>query len=193
MLQQASSELFLIRSDDRQYSDQWFVNHPLGVDGAEIDPREFTQGRAYHGVRPAALRIDNPGRQLAFSLGPFGLPVVSEMVAHILRTICLAEVELFSIDIPGARDSYYILNVVRAFKCLDESRSEFTRWQPGDHRSDLVGKYRSVSKVRIDAGQTDDSHIFRIQGSTLDLIVSKELKESLESVPQLGIVFECVT
>jgi hypothetical protein len=50
-----------------------------------------------------------------------------------------------------------------------------------------------VSKVRIDATQTFDCHIFRIPGWHIDLIVSKELREALETVPQLGIIFEHVS
>jgi hypothetical protein len=169
------------------------LDHPLGIDGTEIDPREFMRARAYSEIRPAALRITNPGRELAFSLGAFDMPVVSAKVAAILRITCPAEFELFSVDIQGARDSYSILNVLRAFDCVDEARSEFTRWQPGDHRPDLVGHYHSLSKVRIDATRTADAQIFRIEDWTIDLIVSSELKESLSEVPQLGIVFEHVS
>ncbi|HTM55407.1 MAG TPA: DUF1629 domain-containing protein [Pirellulales bacterium] len=121
------------------------------------------------------------------------MPVVSTRVANVFRTICPGDIELFSVDIGGARDSYQILNVLHEFKCLDEARSEFTKWQPGDHRSDLIGEYHSVSKVRIDATQTEDSHIFRIVGWHIDLIVSAELKEAMQTVPQLGIVFEHVS
>jgi hypothetical protein len=50
-----------------------------------------------------------------------------------------------------------------------------------------------VSKVRIDASLTGDSHIFRIVGWHIDLIVSRELKDALETLPQLGILFERVS
>jgi hypothetical protein len=193
MLKPTARDLFQIFPDHAGFPDQWFLNQPVAINGEEIDPRDFTGPKPYRGARPAAVHIGNPGRELAFNLGAFDMPVVSTRVANVFRTICPGDIELFSVDIGGARDSYQILNVLHEFKCLDEARSEFTKWQPGDHRSDLIGEYHSVSKVRIDATQTEDSHIFRIVGWHIDLIVSAELKEAMQTVPQLGIVFEHVS
>jgi hypothetical protein len=193
MLKPAARDLFQIFPDHAGYPDQWFLDDPVAVDGKEIDPRDFTCSTAFAGSSPAALSIANPGRELAFNLGAFDMPIVSTRVADIFRSICTEDVELFSVEISGARESYLILNVLKMFKCLDEPRSEFIKWQPGDHRPDLIGKYHSVWKVRIDAAQAEDAHIFRIEGWKIELIVSKELKQALETVPQLGIIFEHVS
>src|SRR4051812_7785745 len=138
MLKPVSNQFYRIRSDDERYPGQWFLDYPLGMGGQAIDPREFTSAKSYKGPRPAALQISNTGEELAFSLAAFDMPIVSDPVAKTLVRTCDQEIELFPVEIPRARGNYAILNVIRCLACLDETRSEFTRWQPGDHRPDLV-------------------------------------------------------
>ena len=123
MLKPTARDLFQIFPDHAGFPDQWFLNQPVAINGEEIDPRDFTGPKPYRGARPAAVHIGNPGRELAFNLGAFDMPVVSTRVANVFRTICPGDIELFSVDIGGARDSYQILNVLHEFKCLDEARS----------------------------------------------------------------------
>jgi hypothetical protein len=115
MLKPTARDLFQIFPDHAGVPDQWFLDEPLGINGQEIDSREFTGAKAYRGIRPAAVPIGNPGRELAFNLGGFDMPVVSTRVAKIFRTICPEDVELFSVDVGGARDTYHILNVLHEF------------------------------------------------------------------------------
>lgn len=193
MLKPASNQFYRVRSDDERYPGQWFLDYPISMGGQAIDPREFTSGKPYKGPRPTALQIRNTGEEIAFSLAAFDMPIVSDPVAKTLARMCCSEIELFSVEIPRSRGNFAILNVIHSLACLDEARSEFTRWQPGDHRPDLVGQYHWVSKIRIDPGLTEDSHIFRIVGWQIALIVSQPLKEKLEAIPRLGVLFECVS
>jgi hypothetical protein len=47
-----------------------------------------------------------------------------------------------------------------------------------------------VSTIRVDPARTQNHHIFRIKDWPLALLVSHKLKEALEDIPNLGVVFE---
>ena len=186
-------KLFQLLPDHIQYPDQWFLDDPMTTDGQAIDPREFTAGRPYCGPAPAVARIGNPGRELAFNLGAFDMPVVSAAVAEIVWRLSPRDVQLFPIDIPGAVDSYQILNAVCSLDCLDEERSEFTRWQAGDHRSDLIGQYRMISRIRVDLSRTHNRDILRVLNFHIALLVSETIKDALVDIPNLGVLFDPVS
>lgn len=182
-------QLFRILADHIQYPDQWFLDDPLTADGVEIDPREFTDGRPYRGPTPTSASIGNPGRELAFNFGAFDMPVVSSAVADIIWRIAPLDVQCFAIDVPGAAGSYHVLNAVCSLDCLDEKRSEFTRFQVGDHRSDLIGQYHTIPLIRVDPRRTHDHHVFRIHNWHVALLVSDTIKDALADIPDLGVVF----
>ncbi len=83
-----------------------------------------------------------------------------------------------------------MLNAVRVIRCLDEKRSEFIKWTEHDHRADLAGKYRQVTKlVLIPGAIPPDAHIFRVDGWEVALIVSEVVKVAMESVGCFGAKF----
>ena len=185
-------QIFQLLADHIQYPDQWFLRDPRTADGREIDPCDFTDGAPYEGPSPAVASVGNAGRELAFNFGAFDMPVVSSAVADIIWRIAPLDVQRFSIDIPGAAGSYQILNAVCSLDCLDEERSEFTRWNVGDHRADLIGQYHSISTIRIDPLRTRDHHVFRILNWPIALLVSGTIKDALADIPNLGVVFDPV-
>lgn len=187
-----SKQLYQLLPDHIQYPDQWFLDDPFTADGREIDSREFTAGRPYCGPLPTMASIGNPGRELAFNLGAFDMPIVSAVVANIVWLIAPLDVQCFSINIPGARGSYQILNAVCSLDCLDEERSEFIRWQEGDGRPDRTGQYHSIPTIRIDPIRTHDHHVFRILNWPIALLVSGTIKDALADIPNLGVVFDPV-
>jgi hypothetical protein len=186
----SDKRIFDIRADRAKFPDKWFLDEPLAMAGDEIDEREFAAGIPYAGPLPAVVPVYKPGKELAFNLGAFDMPVVSAAVADIICHAAGDDVECFPVTIPGARGSYRILNAVYSLDCLDEQRSEFTRWRPGDHRSDLLGQYRMISTIRIDPRRTGHHHVFRIKNWPIALLVSNTIKDALITIPDLGIVFE---
>jgi hypothetical protein len=182
--------LVRVLADHPGFPDQWFLDEPLTASGEEIDAREFTEGTPYRGPAPSVVPVGNPGRELAFNFGAFEMPVVSSAVADVVRRIAPGDVELFPVDVPGAKERYLILNAIHALDCLDEQRSEFTRWQVGDHRSDLAGQYRMISTIRIDPARTRNHPIFRIKNWPIALLVCSALRDALQGIPELGVVFQ---
>jgi uncharacterized protein DUF1629 len=187
-----SKQLYQLLPDHIRCPDQWFVRDPRTAEGSEIDPRDFSDGRPYFGPAPVTAFIGNPGRELAFNLGAFDMPVVSAEVAAIIWRIAPLDVQCFAIDIPGATGSYQILNAVCSLDCLDEERSEFTRWQEGDGQPDRIGQYHSIPTIRIDPLRTQGHHVFRILNWPVALFVSGVIKNALVGIPNLGVVFDPV-
>lgn len=181
--------IYDIRSDLITFPDQWFLDEPRTVAGKDIDAREFTSGIPYLGPLPAIVPIQKYGREVEFHLAAFEMPVVSMAVANTICRLAPGDVQCFPIEVPGAAGSYQILNAVYSLNCLDEDRSEFTRWQPGEHRSDLVGQYRMISTIRVNPAKTSDHHVFRIKNWNAALLVSGIIKDALGAIPQLGVAF----
>lgn len=182
-------QYFCIYPDDLRHPDQWFLDEPRSAEGLEIDARQFIHGVPYCGPRPATVPIGNPGHELDFSFGAFHMNTVSLEVADIIRNFAAQDVEFFPVRIPGAKKEYTILNTITQIDCLDESRSEFTRWPEDDDRPYRVGTYRMIYKLLIDPERARGHHLLRIKGWSQDLLVSKTLKEALEMCPNLGIEF----
>jgi hypothetical protein len=175
------------------FADQWLLDDPRTADGKEIDSLEFTEGRPYKGPLPVAMPIAHAGREVAFHLGAFDMPVVSTRVGQLIQRIAPREAELLPVDIPGAKERHAILNAICLVNCLDEFRSEFTRWELKDNRPEMMGQYKMISTIRIDPLRAGGHHIFRIMGWPLALIVSDMLKDILEDIPNLGVRFLPVT
>ena len=185
---------FRVLADDKQFGDRWFLDEPLSENGEPIDCRLFTYGKAYEGVAPHLVPMQQSGKRIAFNLAAFDMPVVSNEIASILRSVAAIDCEFFPVVVGASNHEMSIVNVVRRIECVDESRcEEVMKWLPEDNRPDRLGSYRSIGGLRIDPLKTDGHHIFRIFGWEVDLIVSEVTRAKLEAIENLGIVFDEVT
>ena len=66
------------------------------------------------------------------------------------------------------------------------------KWTEKDGRPDKVGKYRHLGDLTIDSSRTNGHHIFRIRDWEIALIVSERVKDALNGIDDLGIVFQAV-
>jgi hypothetical protein len=188
-----ADRFFEVLPDHEGFPDQWFLNDPVAADGSEILPEDFVTHGRYHGTLPVRLSVGNPGRELAFNLGPYEMPVVESSLSETIRQIAPNAAEFFPVRINGARGRYEIMNVYRSVECLDETHSIFTRWGPEDERPDRTGSLKMISRIIIDPKRAKGSHLFRITGWPLALLVSERLKCAIEGTPNLGILFGPVT
>jgi len=174
--------------DDMTSKDRWHLGVVQDRGGAEP---VLGAGERYDGDEPLVVDVDTPGCVLEFSLTSFGIPIASGAVAKVVSSIAGDDVQCIPIEIPGQRDMF-VLNAIRVIHCLDEEHSEYAKWTKKDHRADLVGQYRHVTKLVVDRGVIpDDAHFFQI-GGWVSLIVSCELKMALESLGARGAVFSKV-
>jgi hypothetical protein len=187
----AHPAFFDIITDDENYPDRWLLGDPVSADGRPVYASTFTGAERYFGPAPWKLSIKHPGRPVAFHLGSFDMPVVTDEVAKVVQKIAPADVEFFPVTVGSLRVTYQILNVLRSEDCVDEDRADVIKWLPEDGRPDKIGSYRQVHPVFIKPGRYGD--IFRVKGWEIALIVSERMRAALETIDGLGIVFDPVT
>jgi hypothetical protein len=91
-------------------------------------------------------------------------------------------------------DSYFILNILRVVRCIDDAACEEVKyWRPEHGQPELVGEYRAISGLRINPSQVEATHLFRPWGWPVALVVSEEVKSALERVGTTGTSFVDVT
>jgi hypothetical protein len=151
--------------------------------GQEINPWQFEEGHPLDLKGTLRFAQYHPGSALDFSLAGMGVPVVHGRVVSLFERLGLQQqVQFFPAQVEGQAEPYFVLNVVRGIRCIDEARSEeIHHWMPEDGEPDRVGEYRVVSGMRIDPSQVGDAHIFRPWGWRVVIIVSEHLKQAMEA------------
>lgn len=84
-----------------------------------------------------------------------------------------------------------ILNVVDRVGCIDEPRSQFTKWTPEDGRLEKTGDYRMVTHLQLNSRLANSHHLFRVTEWPVALIASEQVKSLLED-GTTGLRFEPV-
>ncbi|WP_164010920.1 imm11 family protein [Pyxidicoccus trucidator] len=174
---------------DEYVKGRWYLDEPTDLAGQEIDDIwAFIQGRPVEA--PGALRIPlaRPGKPLAFDLTTAAMsPVVNTPVAAVFRELAPEDVQLFPVEVETQTEPYYLLNVARTVRCIDERAcAEVQVYTAADGRPDRIGEYRAVSGLRIDTSKVGDERVFRPWGWPPPIIVAGELKEALERTGILG-------
>lgn len=174
-------------TDDLSIPGRWHLGEVTYADGSEPMLRE---GLRLEYSAPLEVELQEPGRILDFSLTSFAVPVARTALANAIAGLAGADVQCIPLHIVGA-PGMLALNALRLIRCVDESRSKFVKWTAADHRSDLAGQYRSISRLVLDAQRVPrDAHLFRITDDYVTLVGSEELKNVMESVGCVGARFQ---
>lgn len=168
--------------DDMRSPARWLLVDPIDESGQEINPWQFGKGRPLDLKGTLRFAQYHPGSALDFSLAGMGIPVVHGRVVSLFEHVGLQhQVQFIPAQVEGQSEPYFVLNVLRVIRCIDEARSEEVHhWKPEDGNPDKVGQYRVVSGMRIDPSQVGDAEIFRPWGWRVALIVSERLKQAME-------------
>jgi len=182
-------------SDDVYLTGRWELGKLTDPEGGkEVWPWLFKKGEPVLFPKSPVGPVRSPGRPLDFSHAAFGIPVVHARVASIFTEMAPADVQLVPVDIEGQSDPYFILNVIRVVKCIDDQASAEVRyWTEEDGLPEKVGRYSSVSGMRIDPTKPCDAKVFRTWGWQVALIVSEDIKVALERAGATGLKFKEVT
>jgi hypothetical protein len=182
-------------SDDVYLAGRWDLGKLLVQEGgSEIWPWLLKRGGPVQFPKCPVGPVRSPGRPLDFSHAAFGIPVVHARVAAIFTELAPTDVQLIPVRIQGQADPYFILNVTRIVKCIDDKASAEVRyWTEEDGLPEKVGKYSSVSGMRIDPAKVGDAKVFRTWGWHVALIVAEDIKEALEREGVTGVKFTEVT
>lgn len=177
-------------SDDVRIVNRWHF--------AEVTTGRGLEPLLFGGVRCVVdsgltVKVHKPGRELDFCLTGFAVPIVRASLGAAIEGVAGEDVERLPVSILG-HVGFEVLNCLSAMRCLDEERSNFLKWTTSDHRSDLAGRYRMVTNLRIRGSEIPaNHHIFRIEGWPIALIVSESMKVTMESAGCFGATFTEVT
>ena len=176
--------------DDLHLKGRWHLSAPVNDEGC--DDSDFTMGRLTQIHSKPTVDIRVPGIPMDFTLTSFDVPVVSARLLKEIKLLCGTDVQFVPVQV-GNRDGYTILNAIRVFRCLDESRSEFTKWTEQDGRPDRLGQYQMVTRLRIDSNRVPPQvHVFRIEGWYVPLIISQAIADAVMSINPVGVVLQSV-
>lgn len=172
--------------DDVTIPKRWHLGAAVLADGSE--PR-LRVGLRFDSSEVPTIPVTHAGRVLEFSLTSFAVPVTTKKLANTVRSVAGNDVQCIPVNV-GGQVGMVVLNALRVIRCLDETRSEFIKWTIQDHRPDLAGQYRQITRLVLDAAAIPaDAQFFRIEGSLVELVVSGDVKEAMESVGCLGAKF----
>jgi len=175
---------------------RWYLDDPQDLSGQEVDDIwAFVQGRPVELRERLRIPIFQPGKPLDIEFAGAGqAPIVSERVAAVFRELAPQDVQLFPVEVEGRTEPYFLLNVAREVRCIDDAACDEARlWTPEDGRPELVGEYHVVSGLRIDVSKVGDARVFRLWGWHPPIIVNEEIKDALERVGHVGALFTAVT
>ena len=166
--------------DDMRIPGRWMLGSPTDVQGHEVDPWQFSNGRPLDVQGKIRFQVEVAGQSLDFSLDTLAIPVVNGRVVALFEKLGIQEVQFIPVEVEGQREPWFILNTLRSIRCIDDAQCEEVKyWKPEDGQPEKVGEYRVVSGMRIDPAKVGDARIFRPWGWEVALVVSEELKEAM--------------
>lgn len=180
--------------DDLKFPARWHLEAPVDGAGREVDPWQFTDGKLLEVRSDLSVPVRHAGVTLDFTFAAFDVPVVTPRAQSAIMSAAASDIQLLPVAVDQADTAggpFAILNATRLIPCLDESRSEFMKWTKADRRPDRVGKYRMVTRLRIESEKVT-ADVFRIAGWEVALIVSDNVREAMRAASITGVRFEAV-
>jgi len=177
--------------EDVYVPERWHLDDPVDPHGRKI---EFRRGEPVDLNGPLRIPLYVPGKALDFSQGGLTAPIVHARVAAVLAELAADDVQLIPAEVDGQREPYFLVNITRVVKCIDDETSDEVRYVTAAHGlPDQLGEYRSVIGMRIDPSKVGDAQVFRTWGWEVAIIVSERIKEALAAVGATGMKFTEVT
>ncbi|OJT16377.1 hypothetical protein BO221_50165 [Archangium sp. Cb G35] len=181
--------------EDMSSPERWVLGETLDAQGMGVGERLYLNEAPTRFDGRLRVPILHPGSPLDFSLADGGdFPVVTETVASTLAELAPGDVQLYPAEVDSRSEPYFLVNVARLVKCIDDAAcTEVRYWKPEHGRPDKVGQYRAVYGMRIDPSTVRDAKVFRPWGYPRALLVAEDVKESLERTGASGLEFREVT
>ena len=169
----------------------WFLDEPCLANGDVVDPWTFNKCDVYKfDGEVLSVAKYQEGNQVEVSFGAFDLLYANTTIASTISKISTNDVQLVPVKVDSATEEFFLVNVLTEIKCIDEIRSELTKWEAGNiSRPDKIGQYRSFVKLYIDPATAEGHHIFRPWGWHGALIVSEVLKHEIERIGVADTIF----
>ncbi|MFY1829499.1 imm11 family protein [Myxococcus fulvus] len=179
---------FFDLSSDEYVKGRWYLGDPTYVNGGVVeDVWRFSDGLPVSLSENLRVPVRTSGTALDIEFAGAGLvPIVSSRVASIFRELAPDDVQLFPIDVEGAEGAWFLLNVAKQLRCIDDEASEEVQLRTAEDYEERIGEYCSVIGLRIDKSKVGSARVFRLWGWRVPLIVDEEVKNALEANGILG-------
>ncbi|QRN97449.1 suppressor of fused domain protein [Archangium violaceum] len=189
------SKRYFRLNEDMSSPERWVLHDTLDAQGKKVGARLYLNEAPTRFDGRLRVPILHPGSPLDFSLADAGdFPVVTERVASTLAELAPGDVQLYPAEVDSRPEPYFLVNVARMVRCIDEAASEEVRYgEPEDNLPDKIGYYLSVYGMRIDPSKVGDARIFRPWGYPAALLVAEDVKDALERTGATGLKFTEVT
>ena len=177
--------------EDLYIKDRWQLAGP--IDHEERDEREFSYGNRIELRGLLVARVHTPGTALDFSQTVSVVPIISKRFADAIRKLIADHVQLFPVYIEG-HVGFEVMNTCMLISCVDESRSDFTKWTSDSARPDRAGEYHYIRILRLNTDQIPFGvHAFRILHYSGPLIVSQAFVDAILPLNPTGVKLKLVT
>ncbi|NOJ53454.1 MULTISPECIES: imm11 family protein [Myxococcus] len=185
---------FSLKMDVYVKGDHWSLDDPIDAQGRQLDDLWlFRDGKPVELHEKLRVPIERPGEPLDIEFaGTAFTPVVSERVASVFREMAADDTQLFPVEIEGQVRPFFVLNVAREIRCIDDGACREVQFFTADEElhADRAGQYRSVMGLRIDKSKVGNVRVFRLWGWNMPIIVDEEIKDALEANGIFGGKFE---
>ncbi len=178
-------------SDDMRILDRWTLDNPMEGNGEELWHGLMTDGLHISVQQPARIALYVPGRALDFSTTALSIPIIHGKVKALFEQLGLnSQMQLFPITVEGQAEPYYVMNLLRVIRCIDDARCEEVAYRTvEDGYEDRIGEYCNVVGMRIDPSKVGDAEIFRPWGWQTIILVSERVKQAMEDSGVTGTRF----
>jgi hypothetical protein len=174
-------------TDDVHFPKRWYLGDVRNADNWALVAGNFADPR-----QPLAVEVYREGDEMDFTLTEaYGVPIVSGKLRKALGD--LPGVRFLPIEVEGKtlQQSYFAMLIESIVDCVDESRSEFEKFEVGDRvRPDKAGQYRAFFRLVVDKARamTAGRPVFRLARFEVAIIVSGDVRRIINSVGTRGAV-----
>jgi hypothetical protein len=174
-------------TNDMALTGTWLLSDFLSDDGRKVLRWDCGYGKRIPNPGHLSVRILKVGNELDLNFNTWNTMIVSRKAKSVLDQWVASAIQYFPVTVRGASQPYFIANVIQLVDCLDETLSVVERFQPNDPvRPDRAGEISSVIDLHVDASRIPDNHLFRISSYHRAVIISEDLKKSLDSAGASG-------
>lgn len=176
---------------DPSFESRWLIGEPHLPNGKLVSAWDFMKCHVIEPPLKGLVATTSHGSVATqASFGALGIPYIRPNMAEAILGLAGDEMQLIPVHVNDFDEDVFIVNILNKIKCVDESRSLFEKWAPGNkERPDRVGEYKMIMKLFIDSDAAQGKNILRPWGWTTQVIVSEKMKEVVESISAVGTVF----
>lgn len=181
---------FFAIDPDVNYPGRWFLGEPTAPSGDEVDFWQFTNGRKVT-QQPTGFTypVQDDGVVLDITIDAFDVPIISKKAHDFFSCLGDDQVQTFPVEVRN-KGKFYILNICSEISAIDMAGTKLDYFPAAHPR---VGKIRTIYTLKVKAeGVPRGLDIFRLKGYEVQVIISRELKDRIESLGLTGLVYRPV-